>query len=1182
MAMEVFQTETHYIFLRKERSLWWNRYSSEFQLKCGWDLSSVDDIECIGVTHGIVGTIALQGVLEPHLIVIKEAVPVGVLYAPHLVYKIKSVAVLGPDGADTLLLGCSKHNTNQTVKIAPAGSATAPECHPSPKSRLFESSALVNKTWGAVKSAGSTIRNTTEKAAAIATSQVKSTVSLVVKDPVRIEKRVLDELHKIFDETDSFYYSPNCDITNNLQRRGAPPDDRFYWNRPMLTELLRVVGEPDAPDWVLPIIQGFVQVEQCVIGNECFTLALVSRRSRNRAGTRYKRRGVDEHGNCANYVETEQVLSLRQHQISFTQVRGSVPVYWSQPGYKYRPPPRLDRDEADTQQAFERHFDGELQIYQSICIINLVEQSGKEKIIGDAYANHVLKYNSDRLIYVTFDFHEYCRGMRFENVSSLIESLAPEAGAMGFHWRDNNGPICNQKGVFRVNCMDCLDRTNVVQTAIGKAVLESQLVKLGLAMPYSQLPDALKAPFMVLWANNGDVISRQYAGTNALKGDYTRTGERKISGIMKDGMNSANRYYIQHFADTFRQSCIDLLQRQLSATAGCIPEDDVRDAVVGIAITALKPAGPVPLTYYNYGQCATEHLLLEQVFHSASYYLARFKDTYRQATIDMMLGNNVSPESVSALGGSQTAATDETDALEGAEHARLLVEDCRRLLLGTAQLPVGAWGLIDADPSTGDPSETEVDTILILTDDCYIVAEYDSHLDKIVRFENVPLASITLIELGLFQHSKMFQGPAPAHLCIRLNYAVDGVDGYFHMFRSPNIRFFNNVAVVIRKTEEITESLTAIVDLFRIALQNCGRTEVAFQCGGSLQRRKSRTLLSVPAGIPRNLSESQLVQMGSKAFSNMAGQFSKIGQSLNASKIGRGSKGASKKGEPGTEQAIDAARTVGGNRREGSSGSVGSFGGGSSVTLAASSGGGLRPSSAYAGSKMERSSSESEEAESASMYEPDDLVEQNPLYNENVFLPSVGIVMGGGGGASAGAAGPNDPEDVTSPSNVLVEKDSIAKMSSDLSTMSISSVTDHINMPVGMLECASPIRVSSPTPEIFVDGTASGADGDAGGAAGGRTGRNMMSLNLQAPGGGGGGGVAGGSDNALRQLKKLTSPLSNIGKGLQTLGANLDPRKIAVKSPVAPVRSTSAAFAEIKQLEEKWEKASCRTKLIAL
>ena len=198
-------------------------------------------------------------------------------------------------------------------------------------------------------------------------------------------------------------------------------------------------------------------------------------------------------------------------------------------------------DEIDTQKAFEKHFNSELGIYQSMIIINLVEQSGKERVIFDTYTNHVMKYNSEKLTYVTFDFHEYCRGMRFENVSALIEALAPEMGSMGFHWRDLNGPICNQKAVFRVNCMDCLDRTNVVQTALGKAVLESQLVKLGLAPPYSQLPEQLKSPFMVLWANNGDIISRQYAGTNALKGDYTRTGERKFTGIMKDGMNSANR-----------------------------------------------------------------------------------------------------------------------------------------------------------------------------------------------------------------------------------------------------------------------------------------------------------------------------------------------------------------------------------------------------------------------------------------------------------------------------------------------------------------------------------------------------------------------------------------------------------------------------------------------------------------
>lgn len=105
--------------------------------------------------------------------------------------------------------------------------------------------------------------------------------------------------------------------------------------------------------------------------------------------------------------------------------------------------------------------------------------------------------------------------------------------------------------------------------------------------------------------------------------------------------------------------------------------------------------------------------------------------------------------------------------------------------------------------SSGDINETEVDTILLLTDDCYIVAEYDSHLDKIVRFEKVLLQNMTLIELGMYQQTKIFQGTAPALLCLRLNYMVDSTDGYFHMFRSANIRFFNNVAVVIKTQEEV-------------------------------------------------------------------------------------------------------------------------------------------------------------------------------------------------------------------------------------------------------------------------------------------------------------------------------------------------------------------------------------------
>ena len=60
-------------------------------------------------------------------------------------------------------------------------------------------------------------------------------------------------------------------------------------------------------------------------------------------GTRYRRRGVDSSGDVANYVETELLVKCGSHVVSYVIVRGSVPVYWSQPGYKYRPLPVIEK-----------------------------------------------------------------------------------------------------------------------------------------------------------------------------------------------------------------------------------------------------------------------------------------------------------------------------------------------------------------------------------------------------------------------------------------------------------------------------------------------------------------------------------------------------------------------------------------------------------------------------------------------------------------------------------------------------------------------------------------------------------------------------------------------------------------------------------------------------------------------
>lgn len=65
--------------------------------------------------------------------------------------------------------------------------------------------------------------------------------------------------------------------------------------------------------------------------------------------------------------------------------------------------------------------------------------------------------------------------------------------------------------------------------------------------------------FRTLWAEQGDEISLQYAGTHALKGDLVRYGKQTIGGLIKDGMSAVSRYYLNNFHDGVRQDALDLI-----------------------------------------------------------------------------------------------------------------------------------------------------------------------------------------------------------------------------------------------------------------------------------------------------------------------------------------------------------------------------------------------------------------------------------------------------------------------------------------------------------------------------------------------------------------------------------------------------------------------------------------------
>ena len=169
--------------------------------------------------------------------------------------------------------------------------------------------------------------------------------------------------------------------------------------------------------------------------------------------------------------------------------------------------------------------------------------------------------NSPDLGYISFDFHYHCRALKFHKVADLVAAMKDKLTEIGYCWIDKSGElVLRQKGVIRTNCVDCLDRTNVVQGAISQVVALSQFRRLGLISPLQEeAPESLVRILQSVWANNGDAISRQYAGTDALKGDVTRNGQRKLTGLVKDGYSSASRFYLSHMRDAQRQLAIDTM-----------------------------------------------------------------------------------------------------------------------------------------------------------------------------------------------------------------------------------------------------------------------------------------------------------------------------------------------------------------------------------------------------------------------------------------------------------------------------------------------------------------------------------------------------------------------------------------------------------------------------------------------
>ncbi|KAK7294712.1 hypothetical protein RJT34_17605 [Clitoria ternatea] len=470
-------------------------------------------------------------------------------------------------------------------------------------------------------------------------------------------------LLKIVESMPGLYYSYETDITLNLQRRSTlvegwrskplwkQADPRFVWNKHLLEELI----EYKLDRFIVPLVQGNIlkfrtlnylcfhpppcpflfvcvclgayalhiifQVAELKLKDSNATVTLFSRRCTRRLGTRMWRRGANLEGDTANFIETEQLLETEEFRFSFLQARGSIPILWEQiVDLSYKPHLRVISHE-ETPKIVQRHFHDLMQRYGEIVALDLTDQHGEEGQLSAAYAAEM--QNQQNVRYVNFDFHHHCGSSNFDNLKILYDQISEDFEKQRYLLIDREGNILEeQRGLIRANCIDSLDRTNVTQCYLAQKSLNLQLQRIGVLTSsecISMFGEEYRK-FRILWAEQGDEISVEYAGTHALKGDLVRYGKQTITGMIKDGISALSRYYLNNFHDGIRQDALDLISGRYTVSRN-VPSPFRSNSFEPLSKTVNMQYLPVASALIIGGLTATT-FTLQQASRNAEHYVS--------------------------------------------------------------------------------------------------------------------------------------------------------------------------------------------------------------------------------------------------------------------------------------------------------------------------------------------------------------------------------------------------------------------------------------------------------------------------------------------------------------------------------------------------------------------------------
>ncbi|KAG0436408.1 Phosphatidylinositide phosphatase SAC1 [Dictyocoela muelleri] len=349
-----------------------------------------------------------------------------------------------------------------------------------------------------------------------------------------------------FDNDDNEYN--HDDLDNNFVNyfNNEIHDSDFIFNYNLLKNFNSIIrGNPK--DFTLNCICGY-------FGNfnyGDFQVALISRRSWKFSGSRYNRRGANRNGDAANFVETEQVVYSPEKKCSFLITRGSIPLKWKQfPSFWYAPKIFLESDS----EVLKIHYEKMIKRYEKVYFINLICSHGGESEICQVLNSELKSLNVPNF---HFNFKKRKIAYLTSRREEFFEEISDKLDEFGF-----TGDF-NQQGVMRINCIDSIDRTNMVQFLICHKIFEKQLKFLKINkkndLPEFFFDKNFQQKYEKMWIKNGDAIAQQYTDTRALKSYALLNPRINIIYLIRDKIISLQRHYKCLFTHGRLQTSHDLL-----------------------------------------------------------------------------------------------------------------------------------------------------------------------------------------------------------------------------------------------------------------------------------------------------------------------------------------------------------------------------------------------------------------------------------------------------------------------------------------------------------------------------------------------------------------------------------------------------------------------------------------------